>query len=77
MTLTDLFFWRSAPPRIGSRARLIAEHRARCVAMILAYEEALDRACERYGAPRGWRRPGSKTPAERIAELDREIASIA
>lgn len=52
---------------------LIAEHRERCVQMIEQHERDLEALNKRYGAPPGWRRPGAKTKAERIAELDERI----
>jgi hypothetical protein len=47
------------------------------IAMIEQYERKVEALNVRYGFPRGYRTPSSKTFAERVAAIDVELAQIA
>ena|SRR6185295_6015177 len=51
---------------------LVEEHRASCIAAVRRHAERREEINFAYGAPKGWRVPGTPSTEERIAAINAE-----
>lgn len=60
----------------SQRRLMLARHRSACLKQVLEHEERVGAINVKYGVPWHHRQPGSKTPRERMEEIDMEIAKM-